>query len=366
MKSHKFLFLTVAGTAIAGAAAAYFLFIPKGSDFGRLTKGRDFNVIIITLDTARADGLACYGCKDVETPTIDGFAARGIRFERCYAQTPLTLTSHTTLMTGTQPLFHGVRDNGGFLVPQKLVTMAELFKDKGYDTGAFIGAYVLDSRWGLNQGFDTYYDKFDLNKFQRISLESVQRPANEVLDEALPWLEKKKDKKFFTWIHLYDPHAPYEPPPPYDKQYASHPYLGEIAFADAELHRLWQFLETNKLLEKSLIVFYNHGAPNGAFPKPNSNENSEEVKTYAQDPGNERTTSKHPRFGRFPPSATNSFFTASTRCPRRNAFISASATPRFLIGRTKSFSCIHIGGWVGFWRIPRPLRGAFLFLFLPV
>ena len=255
MKSHKFLFLTVAGTAIAGAAAAYFLFIPKGSDFGRLTKGRDFNVIIITLDTARADGLACYGCKDVETPTIDGFAARGIRFERCYAQTPLTLTSHTTLMTGTQPLFHGVRDNGGFLVPQKLVTMAELFKDKGYDTGAFIGAYVLDSRWGLNQGFDTYYDKFDLNKFQRISLESVQRPANEVLDEALPWLEKKKDKKFFTWIHLYDPHAPYEPPPPYDKQYASHPYLGEIAFADAELHRLWQFLETNKLLEKSLIVF---------------------------------------------------------------------------------------------------------------
>jgi arylsulfatase A-like enzyme/predicted Zn-dependent protease len=255
MKSHKFLFLAAAGIVIAGAAAAYFLFFPKGADFVSLRKGRDLNVIIITLDTARADGLACYGCQDVQTPTIDRFAARGVRFERCYAQTPLTLPSHTTLMTGTLPLFHGVRDNGGFLVPQKLVTLAELFKDKGYETGAFIAAYVLDSKWGLNQGFDTYFDKFDLNKFQRVSLETVQRPANEVMDEALPWLEKKKDKKFFTWIHLYDPHSPYEPPPPFDKQYATHPYLGEIAFADSQLHRLWQFLETNNLLENSLIVF---------------------------------------------------------------------------------------------------------------
>jgi arylsulfatase A-like enzyme/uncharacterized protein HemY len=255
MKSHRFLFLAAAGIVIAGAAAAYFLLFPKGADFASLRKGRDFNVIIITLDTARADGLACYGRKDVQTPTIDGFAARGVRFERCYAETPMTLPSHTTLMTGTLPLFHGVRDNGGFLVPQKLVTMAELFKEKGYETGAFIAAYVLDSKWGLNQGFDTYFDKFDLNKFQRISLETVQRPANEVMDEALPWLEKKKDKKFFAWIHLYDPHSPYEPPSPYDKLYAAHPYLGEIAFADAQLHRLWQFLETNSLLENSFIVF---------------------------------------------------------------------------------------------------------------
>jgi arylsulfatase A-like enzyme/Tfp pilus assembly protein PilF len=255
MKSRKFLVLAAAGIVIAGAVAAYVLFFPRVADFASLRNGRDFNVIVITLDTARADALACYGRKGIETPTIDGFAARGIRFDKCYAQTPLTLPSHVTLMTGTLPLFHGVRDNGGFLTPLKLVTMAELFKDKGYETGAFIGAWVLDSRWGLNQGFDTYFDDFDLSKFRTISFETVQRPANEVMDAALPWLEARKDKRFFTWIHLYDPHSPYEPPPPFNTQYAAQPYLGEVAFADSELHRLWQFLETNGFLKNSLIVF---------------------------------------------------------------------------------------------------------------
>ena len=158
-------------------------------------------------------------------------------------------------MTGTLPLFHGIRDNGGFFVPQKLKTMAELFKDKGYETAAFIAAYVLDSKWGLNQGFDTYFDKFDLSKFKRISLGTVQRPANEILDQALPWLEERKDKRFFAWLHLYDPHSPYEPPPPYDKLYADRPYLGEIAFADSQIGRLWSWLESNGLLEKTFIVF---------------------------------------------------------------------------------------------------------------
>jgi arylsulfatase A-like enzyme/predicted Zn-dependent protease len=244
-----------AAVLLAAAAAAYFLFLGGPPSFARLRAGRDFNVIVITLDTTRADRLPSYGCRDLTTPTIDAFAARGVRFENCYAQTPLTLPSHTTLMTGTLPLFHGIRDNGGFFVPQKLVTMAELFKDKGYETGAFIAAYVLDSKWGLNQGFDTYYDKFDMGKFKRISLGTVQRPANEVMDQALPWLEARKDKKFFTWLHLYDPHSPYEPPPPYDKLYADHPYLGEIAFADSQLGRLWDFLGSNGLLEKTFIVF---------------------------------------------------------------------------------------------------------------
>ncbi|HVP89783.1 MAG TPA: sulfatase-like hydrolase/transferase [Terriglobales bacterium] len=221
----------------------------------RTGAARDFNVVLITLDTTRADRLGCYGCKDIATPTIDRLAARGVRFERCYAQTPMTLPSHTTLMTGTLPLYHGVRDNGGFLVPQKLVTMAELFKGRGYETGAFVAAYVLDSKWGLNKGFDTYYDNFDLNKFQRVSLDSVERPANEVMDRVLPWLEARKGKRFFTWVHLYDPHSPYKPPPPYDKMYAAQPYLGEIAFADSQIDRLWRFLETNGLLDRTLVVF---------------------------------------------------------------------------------------------------------------
>jgi arylsulfatase A-like enzyme/Flp pilus assembly protein TadD len=243
------------GILLAAAAAAYFLVFSGPPSLARLRHGKDFNVIVITLDTTRADRLPSYGCRDLATPTLDTFAARGVRFEKCYAQTPLTLPSHTTLMTGTLPLFHGIRDNGGFFVPEKLKTMAELFKDKGYETGAFIAAFVLDSKWGLNQGFDTYYDKFDLTKFKRVSLGTVQRPANEILDQALPWLEERKDKKFFAWLHLYDPHTPYEPPPPYDRLYAAHPYLGEIAFADSQIGRLWQWLESNGLLQKTFIVF---------------------------------------------------------------------------------------------------------------
>jgi arylsulfatase A-like enzyme/predicted Zn-dependent protease len=249
------ILIIVGGILLAAAAGGYVLFLAGPPSFARLREGRDFNVIVITLDTTRADRLPCYGRRDLSTPTIDAFAARGVRFEKCYAQTPLTLPSHTTLMTGTLPLFHGIRDNGGFFVPQKLKTMAELFKDKGYETAAFIAAYVLDSKWGLNQGFDTYFDKFDFSKFKRISLGTVQRPANEILDQALPWLEERKDKRFFAWLHLYDPHSPYEPPPPYDKLYADRPYLGEIAFADSQIARLWSWLESNGLLEKTFIVF---------------------------------------------------------------------------------------------------------------
>jgi arylsulfatase A-like enzyme/predicted Zn-dependent protease len=255
MRHRKRPILLAAGILLAAAAAVYVLFLAGPPAFSRLRQGRDFNVIVITLDTTRADRLPSYGFQGVVTPTLDTFAARGVRFEQCYAQTPLTLPSHTTIFTGTLPPFHGIRDNGGFFVPEKLKTMAELFKDKGYETGAFIAAYVLDSKWGLNQGFDTYFDKFDLSKFKRISLGTVQRPANEILDEALPWLESKKDKPFFAWLHLYDPHSPYEPPPPYDGLYAAHPYLGEIAFADSQIQRLWQFLDANGLLERTFIVF---------------------------------------------------------------------------------------------------------------
>ncbi len=254
MRAKKSLFIIAAAAVVAVSAAVLVILLRGKPDFARLRGGRDLNVILVTLDTTRADRLGCYGFRNVETPTIDLFASRGVRFERCYSQTPLTLPSHTTLMTGTLPLFHGVRDNGGFVVPSQLKTMAELFKEKGYATGAFIAAYVLDSKWGLDQGFDTYFDKFDLGKFKRISLGTVQRPANEVMAEALPWLERNKSGKFFAWIHLYDPHTPYDPPPPYDKLYAAHPYLGEIAFADSQLRRLWELLERNGLDRNTVLV----------------------------------------------------------------------------------------------------------------
>jgi len=255
----KTLFV-IASVVIIGAVAALVFLIPRKTDFARLRGGKDYNVILVTLDTTRADRLGCYGFRNIETSTIDMFASRGIKFEKCFSTTPLTLPAHTTIMTGTLPPFHGVRDNGAFIVPPEIKTIAELFKEKGYSTSAFVAAYVLDSKWGLNQGFDTYFDSFDLSKFERISLGTVQRPANEVIDEALPWLERNKSGKFFTWIHLYDPHTPYEPPAPYDKQYPTHPYLGEIAFMDSQLGRVWDFLEANGLVRNTfLVVAGDHG-----------------------------------------------------------------------------------------------------------
>jgi len=247
---------TVAGALLLAAAAlaAFLLLRPRTPDFARLRGRKDYNVILITVDTLRADRVGCYGNAQARTPAMDGFAAAGVRFENCVAQTPLTLPSHTTIMTGTLPIHHGVRDNGGFVVPPELVTMAESFQARGYDTAAFVAAYVLDGKWGLDQGFDTYFDKFDLSRFEKISLAEVQRPANEVVDEALGWLEQKKDGKFFAWIHLYDPHTPYAPPEPFRSEFPDHPYLGEVAFTDTQIARVWDFVGRSGLRDDLFLV----------------------------------------------------------------------------------------------------------------
>jgi arylsulfatase A-like enzyme/uncharacterized protein HemY len=245
----------IAGAAVlAVAATVLFVLKPGRADFARLRGDRDFNVILVTVDTLRADKIGCYGNPFVRTPAMDALAAGGIRFENCISQTPLTLPSHTTIMTGTLPPFHGVRDNGGFVVPAELVTMAETFKARGYDTGAFVAAYVLDAKWGLNQGFDEYFDRFDLSRFEKIGLGEVQRPAGEVIDDALAWIERKKGGKFFAWIHLYDPHTPYEPPEPFLSEYPRSPYLGEIAYTDAQLVRLWDYLGQAGLRDDLFLV----------------------------------------------------------------------------------------------------------------
>ncbi len=246
--------LVIAAGVIAAAALAAVLLLRRAPAGGPAGRAGGLNIILVTLDTTRADALSCYGGRETLTPVLDRFAARGARFERCYAQAPLTLPSHTTLMTGTLPPYHGVRDNGGFIVPDKLVTMAELFQSRGYETGAFIGAWVLDSKWGLDQGFGTYVDDFDLNRYAAVSFDTVRRPADEVLDAALPWIEARRDMPFFAWIHLYDPHSPYQPPPPYDRRFPGQPYFGAVAFMDAQLDRLWQALEKGGLFDRSVIV----------------------------------------------------------------------------------------------------------------
>ena len=248
------LFGILAAAAAAAALVYYFAISPRGEK-AVFKKSRGFNVVLVTVDTLRADRIGCYGFDGVNTPAMDTFASRGVQFDNCTAVTPLTLPSHTSILTGTYPTFHGVRDNGGFLVPDPMVTLAESFKQQGYATSAFVAAYVLDSKWGLDQGFDHYFDSFDLSKYKTISLGNVQRPGDEVMDQALPWLEENKNGKFFSWIHLYDPHTPYEPPAPYDEMYSGRPYLGEIAFTDSQLERLWTFLKDRNLLENTLLVF---------------------------------------------------------------------------------------------------------------
>jgi len=222
------------------------------------------NVVLITIDTLRADHLGCYGYKQIKTPNIDGLAADGVRFERAFAVVPVTLPSHSSMLTGTYPMFSGMHDFSGNKLSPLQPTLASVLKQAGYQTGAVIGAAVLDSRFGLNQGFDFYYDHFDFSRLDEANLDEMERPGNIVADVALNWLEKDwlgKDqlaknpqKKFFLWMHLYDPHFPYHPPEPYSHEYAAQPYDGEIAFADEQVGRLLRFLKEKGIYQNTVIV----------------------------------------------------------------------------------------------------------------
>ena len=212
------------------------------------------NVILVTIDTLRADHLGCYGYKQVKTPNLDALAADGVRFERAFTVVPVTLPSHTAIMTGTYPMLSGMHDFSGNKLSPQQPTLASVLKQAGYTTGAVVAAAVLDSRFGLNQGFDFYYDHFDFSRLEEANLDEMERPGNVVADLTLDWLSKNWQKKFFLWMHLYDPHAPYNAPEPYNREYADHPYDGEIAFADAQLGRLVNFLKEKKLYDNSVIV----------------------------------------------------------------------------------------------------------------
>jgi len=222
------------------------------------------NILLITIDTTRADHLPVYGYKGVRTPNLDSLAKRGILFRQCATAAPLTLPSHCSIMTGTYPTYHGVRINGNTALSMEPLTLAEAFAANGYQTGAFVGAFVLDGRWGLNQGFQHYDDQFDLKKFKKLDLGMVQRPANEVVDAAVTWLEGRKDKPFLAWIHLYDPHMPYAPPEPYRSEYGSRGiaglYDGEIAFMDEQIGRCLAWLDKYNLRDRTIVaVIGDHG-----------------------------------------------------------------------------------------------------------
>jgi len=222
------------------------------------------NVILFTLDTTRADHLGCYGYPNIRTPNLDALARRGVVFEQAASVAPFTLPAHCSIMTGMYPTYHGVRLNGNTALSEEQTTIAEVLSARGYQTGAFIGAFVLDGRWGLKQGFQHYDDQFDLNKYKHLDLGAVQRPGNQVMDAALAWLEGQKQNPFFAWIHLYDPHAPYEPPEPYYSEYNLHGpaglYDGEIAFMDEQIGRCVAWLGKNGLDKNTVLVLIgDHG-----------------------------------------------------------------------------------------------------------
>jgi arylsulfatase A-like enzyme/Tfp pilus assembly protein PilF len=212
---------------------------------------RPRNVLLITIDTLRPDRLSCYGSEYCQTPGIDAMAAKGVLFKRAFAHTPTTLPSHTNILLGTTPPYHGIHDNSKFKVSGDFLTLAEHLKNSGYSTAAFIGAFPLDSRFGLSQGFDVYDASFSTGSSPEFS--PPERKAEKVVRSALEWI-RGQHNKWFCWIHVWDPHAPYLPPEPFLDTYKQDPYSGEVAYVDSELGKLFGDMQNNGMLSDTLLV----------------------------------------------------------------------------------------------------------------
>jgi arylsulfatase A-like enzyme/Flp pilus assembly protein TadD len=192
------------------------------------------DIILVTIDTWRADAAGFAGNSGVQTPFLDSLAARGVVFTNAHAHNVITLPSHVNILTGLNPYQHGVRENAGFTLDAKHVNVAERLKQSGYATAAFIAAYPLDAKYGLNRGFDVYDDNYGKGR-ATLDFSIQERPAAAVLEPAARWWQSNAGRKRFLWVHLYDPHAPYMPPEPFASEYASNRYLGEVASVDRAL-----------------------------------------------------------------------------------------------------------------------------------
>ncbi len=221
------------------------------------TAMKPMNVVLITLDTVRADHLHCYGNDKIQTPNIDALAASGVQFEKAVAQTPLTQPSHASMFTGENPNVHNVRDTGGFALQPSSVTMATILQRHGWDTAGFISASVLTKMFGFNQGFATYDDQLEhRNRRDPVST----RAADVTADHAIQWLQQQSGKPYFLWVHFYDAHFPYDPPAEFRKQYPQDPYDAEIAFEDQQVGRVLQAVKQKSPEQKTLIVLLSdHG-----------------------------------------------------------------------------------------------------------
>jgi len=227
----------------------------KEADYVPSAKGSlaGSNVLLITLDTTRADRLHCYGNKSIETPHLDRLATGGVLFSAAISPASTTLPSHGSILTGLYPYHHGARANGFTRLSDDQTTLAEVLSQQGYQTGAFISAYVVDSRFGLGQGFSFYDDYLEVTS-ESIAQLMPERLGSVTTDRAIEWLRKTGDKKFFAWVHLFDPHQPYTPPPEFAEKYKGFLYDGEIAFADSQIGRLLKVLEERGVLDQTMVV----------------------------------------------------------------------------------------------------------------
>lgn len=216
------------------------------------------NVLLITLDTTRADRLGAWNGPEGLTPALDLLASQGIVFERAYAPVPLTLPSHVSLMTGLNPPEHGIRVNSGISrLGKDIPVLAEILQQQGYSTGAFIGAFVLDSKFGLDRGFEIYDDEIQ-HSDSTSDLDPHDHPMRdgvEVVGSALNWMHGRKDETFFCWVHLFDPHTPYSTREGlFGDRFIDRPYDAGIAYVDLQIFRLLRFLKRQNLEQNTIII----------------------------------------------------------------------------------------------------------------
>lgn len=243
--SNKSYILIIVVLVALGATAVWLQLI------GGMDRGEIRNVVLISIDTCRADRLSCYGYSRKTTPNIDAVAAESILFENVVSSVPQTLPAHSSMLTGTTPLYHGIHDNLGYQLDRSNITLPEIMREHGFKTGAIISSFVLDSEFGLDQGFDSYNDDFE--DVIRTS-NTTERRGGEASDFAIRWLGEHKDSEFFFFLHYFDPHFRYEPPEPFRSWYADNLYAGEIAYTDHCIGRVIDELKNLGLYDSALII----------------------------------------------------------------------------------------------------------------
>jgi choline-sulfatase len=216
------------------------------------------NLVLVTIDTLRADRLGCYGYTKGETPNLDRLAKAGALFENATTHAPLTAPSHASMFTGVYPTVHKVRDTGGFVLQEQSTTLAEVLQQQGWDTAAFVGASVLKKNFGFSQGFAVYDDTMPAQG--SATSEFPERRAADVVDRAMQWLSGRPDgKPFFLWVHVFDPHGPYDPPSPFREKHNGRAYDGEVAYTDQQLGRLFEAVKSKSPDRTLIAVLSDHG-----------------------------------------------------------------------------------------------------------